>query len=377
MKKKLHKWHSVSALIAMIPLFLICITGSILVFKVELDNFLMPEKMLVKESSPVERLSLDRLMAKVKAEHTNYEIGSWELFDNGIRTDTVYLIKHHTTQWKKLYINQYTGEILSKPVGLSDNLTDWMLDLHYKLLLDTNGIFLGAIVSLLLLFLGISGIVLYRKFWLYFFTLRFKQARRIFFSDLHKLIGISSAPVLLILAFTGAYWNIAEVVHEVSEHIVEEPYFITKPLHNAEISVQSLLEDNQKTIHDFKANYLVMPYEPSVNFTFYGKVNSNNPLNSDYANSITYDKDSGEVIHSQDIRSANGLVVAIDSFRKLHFGHFAGLPSKILWCVLGLSPVILSITGLYLYWFRQRRRKPFTREVIESTTTSNTAEVLW
>jgi len=39
------------------------------------------------------------------------------------------------------------------------------------------------------------------------------------------------------------------------------------------------------------------------------------------------------MIHSEDVRSANALLVAIDSFRKLHFGHFGGLTSKIIWRV--------------------------------------------
>lgn len=162
--------------------------------------------------------------------------------------------------------------------------------------------------------------------------------------------------MLLILAFTGAYWNISLVVHEVSEHIIEEPYLISKPLHNPSISVQALYDCNKQTINDFQANYFVMPYEASMNITFYGKINSNNPLNSDYASSIAYDKNSGKVIHHQDIRTASALNVTIDSFRKLHFGHFGGLASKIIWCVLGLSPLILSFTGLYLYWFKRRNK---------------------
>lgn len=54
MKKKLHQWHSYCALIAMLPLFLISITGSILVFKVELDTLLMPDKMTIKNTSPLQ-----------------------------------------------------------------------------------------------------------------------------------------------------------------------------------------------------------------------------------------------------------------------------------------------------------------------------------
>ncbi|MCJ8294480.1 MAG: PepSY domain-containing protein [Colwellia sp.] len=356
MKKKLHQWHSYGALIAMFPLLLISITGSILVFKVELDTLLMPEKMAVAEASPTTRLSLDTLMSKVKAYYPNHEIGSWEIFTDNHRTDTAYIIAHHTNEWSKLYLNQYTGELLSTPVGLSDNLTDWLLDLHFKLLLDANGIFLGAIVSILLLFLGISGMVLYRRFWRYFFTLRVKAASRIFFSDIHKMIGIASSPVIIILAFTGAYWNITEVIHEVEEHVIKTPHILTKALHNKDISLQALYESNAKTIADFEATYLLMPYDPEMNITFYGKINTSNPLNSNYASSIHYDKNSAEVVSSQDVRNASVVHVTVDSFRKLHFGHFAGLASKLVWCLLGLSPVILALTGLYLFWHRRRKR---------------------
>jgi uncharacterized iron-regulated membrane protein len=295
-------------------------------------------------------------MGTVKNAYPNHEIGSWEIFTDNHRTDTVYLIAHQTNEWSKLYLNQYTGELLSTPVGLSDNLTDWLLDLHFKLLLDANGIFLGALVSLLLLFLGISGIILYRKFWLYFFTLRVKAASRIFFSDIHKMIGIASSPVIIILAFTGAYWNIAEVIHEVEEHVIKTPHILTQPLHNKDISLQALYEKTTSTINDFEATYLLMPYEPDMHITFYGKINTSNPLNSNYASSINYDKITGELVIFEDVRQANALHVTIDSFRKLHFGHFAGLISKVVWCILGLSPVILALTGLYLFWYRRRKR---------------------
>jgi uncharacterized iron-regulated membrane protein len=328
------------------------------VFKVELDTLLMPNKMLVSHDSPSTRVSLDTLLAKVKANYPDHEIGNWEIFTYHQRTETAYLIITQTNECSKLYLNQYTGELLSQPVGLSDNLTDWLLDLHFKLLLDANGIFLGALVSILLLFLGISGIILYRKFWLYFFTLRVKAATRIFFSDIHKMIGIASSPVIIILAFTGAYWNIAEVIHEVEEHVIKTPHIVTKQLYNKNISLQTLYEKTRDTINDFEATYLLLPYDPEMHITFYGKINTSNPLNSNYASSISYDKSSAEIVSSQDVRNASAVHVTVDSFRKLHFGHFAGLTSKVLWCILGLSPVILALTGLYLFWYRRRKRVP-------------------
>lgn len=360
MRKKLFKWHSYLALIAMLPLIIICITGSILVFKVEIDTLLMPKKMQVNVLPTSPRLPLDDLIRNIKSQFPNYEVGTWEIFDdirnNRARTDTAYIIRHQDNIWKKVYINQYTGNILSEPVDLDHDLTDWLLDLHYQLLLATKGAFVGFVIALIFLFLAISGIILYRQFWLKFFTLRLGKAKQIFFSDLHKMIGIASSPVLLILAFTGAYWNASVVIHEVSEHIIEEPVIMNAPFHDQNLSIEKLKNNTSQLIHSFKPTYLVLPFEPNLDITFYGVVESANPLHSEYGSLVTFDKKSGVLRMSQDIRKTDSLTVTLDSFRKLHFGYFAGLTSKIIWCVLGLSPVFLSITGFYLYWQRNRRR---------------------
>ena len=47
MRKTLFKIHSWIALIAIIPLIVISITGSVLVFKSEIDGLLMPESHFV------------------------------------------------------------------------------------------------------------------------------------------------------------------------------------------------------------------------------------------------------------------------------------------------------------------------------------------
>ncbi|MDB2374413.1 PepSY domain-containing protein [Psychrosphaera haliotis] len=355
MRKTLFKWHSWFALVAMVPLFVISITGSLLVFKVEIDHLLMPEKSTVQVEPSAQRLPIDELIQSAQNAHPDFAIGSWELFDNQHRADAIYVIKHGTDQWHKMYINQYTGEVLAAPVDVSHYFTDWLLDLHYRFLLGTTGTIVGAVISILFLFLGISGIVLYRNFWKNFFTLRWGKAKRILYSDIHKFTGIISSPIILILAFTGGYWNIAESIHEVTEHAFEEHYLIEAPLHNTDLSLQGMLDDQTQHLSDFKATYMVLPYEPGLNITFYGQVDSANPLHSEYASTLTYDPQNGKLLHVGDVRSNPTLHVIVDSFRKLHFGYFGGLTSKIIWCVIGLSPLILGFTGLYLYLIRSRR----------------------
>ena len=355
MRKQLFKWHSVSALFALLPLMLISITGSILVFKVEIDSWLMPEQTLVTQQQAVERVNFDQLIGKVEEQHPGFILGSWELFDNNQRADAAYILSKTDGEWFKLYVNQYTGELLSSPVPLTHDITDWLVSLHYTFLLGFTGTTLGFIFALILLFLGISGLILYRQFWRKLFTLRFGAARRIFFSDVHKFIGVTSSPVILVLAITGGYWNASEMLHEAEHHIEQEPVLKAK-IYGQNIEFQDLLTKSQTLIPDFQATYMTFPYEVDLPIVFYGDVPNKNILSSEYSSTVTFDKQTGKFVATYDIRQASGFWYFVDMFRKLHFGYFAGLPSKIIWCVLGLSPVWLALTGLYFYLFRNKKK---------------------
>ena len=190
MKKTLHLWHRYLGLLVAIPLIIISLTGSILVFKEELDHWLMPELAVVAGEQD-QRLSYDELRAKLNNQLEGYEIGSWEVFDDGKTADRIYVLKHGTNEWFKVYLDQYQGVVRSEPVAVNHYLTDWLLDLHYKFLIGDTGLWVTGLASLILLFMGISGLVIYRQFWKKFFTLRLKVKRVALFSDIHKLVGLT------------------------------------------------------------------------------------------------------------------------------------------------------------------------------------------
>ena len=361
MRKTLFKIHSWVALIALIPLLVISITGSVLVFKSEIDGLLMPDSHFVVQQQ-ANRLPIDTLITKTQKTYPEYVVGSWEIF-NDDTADRVYLIKRGTEDWYKFHLDQYTGNILSEPVGTSHYFTDWFLDLHYTFLLNDlkslpgqTGTVLGFFFAVFFLVLGITGLIIYRKFWQRLFSVRWRATLQIVLSDIHKMTGVIGSPIIIILAITGGYFNGAVWYHEVIEHAEEEHFVLTKNLYNEEISFQHVLDDSQKQIPTFNGTFLVMPLEPNENITLFGEVDTSNPLASEYANTVTYNKLTGEHMANWDIREVGVVWQVIDSFRKLHFGYFAGLISKIIWCVIGLSPVWLGGTGFYL-WFTRRKRK--------------------
>lgn len=138
-KKRLFELHGWAGIICFIPFILICLTGSLLVFKAEIDSVLLPNKSVVVPSSA--RLSEDQLIHLVNEQLPGYALGSWELLGENAEADRVYLVKKETNIWFKSYLNPYTGDVLSEPELLHHYFTDWLVQLHYTLLLnDIKGI---------------------------------------------------------------------------------------------------------------------------------------------------------------------------------------------------------------------------------------------
>ena len=365
MKKTLFKVHSYLALIAVIPLMLILLTGALLVFKQEIDSLLMPNAAVVDHPGE-SRQNLNQLIGLVNQTFPDYELGSWEIFDDGHEADRVYLIRKGEGHWYKVYLDPYAGEVLSQPVSLNHLLTDWLLELHYTLLLngllseDSHlGLVVGLIMALFLCVIGITGLILYRNFWRYFFTFQWDARPIILTRRLHRFVGIWCSPVLLVVGLTGLYFNLVEYLEEEQEH-AGEVYVLEERLYNDQLDFQSLLNASRGHIEGFEPTYLLMPYEPDLNLVFFGSVPSLNPFASQYSSTVSYSPSSGEHLANYDIREAGVGWAIIDSFRALHFGNFAGLTSKIIWLVCGIGMCFMPISGVIMWWKRtsaKRRRK--------------------
>ena len=353
--KLLFKIHSWAALAVCIPLLVICVTGSILVFKHELDSVLMHDKVRVEPAAS--RRTLDRLLSETNRLYPQHEVVGWTLFDDPGRADLIYLMAHGSSDWSYILMDPYRAELLAPVVPTSHYLTDWLLELHYTLLLHDAGLLISGLIAVVLCLLGITGVWMHRHFWKNLFTLRRKARLVLYFSDLHKLVGVYASPVLLVLGFTGAYWNISHYIHELEEHADgQEHYKMQERLYNDSLSLQAMRNQSERALDGFTATYISLPWEPGKPIQFFGDVGSANPLLSQYASSVAFDAQTGERVSEYDIRTAGLGAKTLDSFRRLHFGDFAGLASRIVWCVLGLSPLLLAVTGITL-WIKRRPQR--------------------
>lgn len=359
MRKHIWQLHSWLGLVAGLGLIVIGLTGSLLVFRDDIEALLNPEIVRV-EPTPAGRLSASALLVAAQSRLPGHEVAGWLYpFDDPGQADLLYVRKHGAPAWLVATIDPYTGELLASPRLGTETFTGWILELHYTFLADHAGAFVAGLLGLLLLFLGVSGVYLYREFWKNLFTLRVGRSARILFSDIHKFVGISSVAFNLILGFTGAYWNLTHIIgHWIQGHDDEKPAAATR-FYAEPLDLDALLADAAQRIPGYRAGFVSLPTEDGWPITFYGQA-AGHFLTGPYGSTVSYDAKTHAFKEAHDIRQAGLWARVADTFTPLHYGTFGGLPVKILWTLGGLTPGALAITGFVLWRLRTRRKTPQT-----------------
>lgn len=358
MRKRIWQIHSWLGLICGLGLLIIGLTGSVLVFHQEITETLHPEEVLNQGPTlQSERLAISELTATVEDKFPDFWIRGWLFNTVSERRDRAYVMDRGGDEWHILYIDPYSGETSERPLGYNETLYGWFINLHYTFFADHWGIGIAGIFALGFVVLGVSGIYIHRPFFKSLFRLRWKASARIFLSDLHKAIGITTIPMNLVLGLTGAYWNISHLVHELVEHAHEEEEPIAVAYEDYGSRIDSLADIADESIPGYSLNYVYFPTEEDPTFYLYGQHPGAGAFRSLYGSRVWVSADSGAVTHSSDLRQAGLWAQTADAFEPLHFGSFGGMATQILWCFAGLSPSILSLSGT-LILIKRKRRKP-------------------
>lgn len=185
--------HRYSGLLLGLPLFLLAVTGCVLVFEAAVDRRLNPHLLEVVPQS--QRLPLQELVDRVRAaypEETPLEI---RLPRDSDRSGTVFLRSRHV-----VFFDPFTGEIKGDRL----NLTAPMLPisrLHTGRVAGAAGQKAVGLLTAFAMFGVVSGLYLWwpRKI----FTLKRAANWRRFNFDLHNVLGIWSAGVLFFTLVSG------------------------------------------------------------------------------------------------------------------------------------------------------------------------------
>ena len=354
MNKILFKVHRLLAFLLCVPLLLISLSGSVLVFKHEVDALLMPELVRLAPGNEVRR-SFDELLSSFYQAYPDYEVTGWQMYADPGRADLVYVMARGGSEWSSLFFNQYSGRALSPPTSPKYYVTDLVREFHYTFLAGDLGLLLGAVVAVLLCLQSLVGLILHRKFWKVLFTIRYRARPIIYLGDIHKLLGAISAPVLLVLGFTGAFWNINQLRHSVQKP-PSTAYVVGERLYNPALSIDALVQESQLRVVGLTPSFISLPSKPGYSIGILGGSTEQHPLYSNFANSVRYNAQTGGYVSMRDIRDSDSVDQVKNSFRRLHFGDFAGNWSRVVWAILGFSPVVLIVSGLAMWRLRRPQR---------------------
>jgi uncharacterized iron-regulated membrane protein len=361
-KQTIWRTHSVLGLIAGLGLLVIGLTGSLLIFSKEIDGLLRPEVVHVEVPAGAKRLPMDDLVGKMAASFPGHQLMGWVPAGEPGESDRVWMkLPGEDEHWLSAHLDPYSGKVLSRPAESTGTFTGWILELHYTLLADHVGLAIAGVFALFLFLLGITGLWLYRDFFRHFFRLRWKSSTRILFSDLHKFVGIGSVVFNLILGFTGAWWNLSHVIgHLFEEHPEENAVEVASPSPAQWASIDGMLAEAPHRIEGFQANYLGFPQSPENAFHLYGEHGDAGLLRSPHGSMVSYAVD-GTFREASDIREGSLRAQIYDSFVPLHYGTFGGWPVRVLWCLGGMAPGILAVSGFLIWRARHRSARSHPR----------------
>lgn len=352
----IHKWTS---LVCTLFLLMLCITGLPLIFHDEIDAALGAtiEPDQAPDNAPL--LSFDRIIEIARAAQPSQvvtivgaddENPIWHVY----MASTVSAPKTEVI----VSVDSRTGRVLHVGAAARGAVTKFLLDLHTDLFLEQPGmLFLGA-MGLCFLVAIVSGVVVYGPFMrrLDFGTIR--PRRRLYWLDLHNLLGIVVLAWTVVVGVTG-------VINTLSTQIAQhwqrtELVAMLGPWRNAPVppklaSAQGAIDTALAHAPGMKVQSVAMPGSGFAGGHHYGVyLRGNQPLTSRLLKPVLINADDGTFGETRDMPL---YVQALFVSRPLHFGDYGGMPLKIIWALLDLATIIVLGSGLYL-WAAKLRKAP-------------------
>jgi uncharacterized iron-regulated membrane protein len=348
---QIHLW--VGVILALYAV-LIGITGSALVFYPQMRNWQDQDVLTVPETGA--RLNPDQILASVRAFQPGVHIMSMRM---PVEPQSTYRISTgQMGRGKEIYVHPFTAQVLAVRVPRNDFLA-WLQRLHFDLLSGKTGRLVNAVGGLLMVVLAITGIVIWwpgKALWVRAASINWRAKWKRLNYDLHSAIGFFSMIFAVLISLTGAYYGwpkeTQELLSRFSPVVQKAPApKLPKTEHPHELPLNSLLAiANQQVPHAWVSTIgFAHQHGQPLRFTLLEA----GPRQYQWSNAVFIDPATGKVLRVDTVagRSLGDAIIAW--IPPLHFGSFAGGNYvATLWLLLGLTPAILGMSGLLMWWNR-------------------------
>lgn len=346
--------HTVVGLAASVLLYVLCLSGTVMVFHEEFARWEQPGVPEFLQVSPqsVENMAQETLAGLDEPPHHFYiMLPVQDMPRMSITADE--------TSW---YANA-AGERIAR---VDTPWTTFLTQLHYYLTLPgVLGLTLVGILGVLMTALVFSGVLAHPKLFRDAFKLRFKGNARLRETDTHNRLGVWAMPFHLVVAFTGAALGLASLVAvtlapRYSEGDFEAFFAPVFGEEGAEDERPAPLADISTALANFKAQHpdLVPWYVSFHDPATVGQgaeILAQHPRRLVYGDNYHFDQE-GNITGSTGLADgALGQQVAA-SLYTLHFGSFGGLLVKLAYGVFGILSTVVVASGINIWLLKRRQR---------------------
>lgn len=363
--------HKTIGLFAGAIVVLIGLSGSILAFRDNIDEWLNASIMRVEiPKQPFYRPLDEILAAAVAAMPADGRLeritlprhaGSAAAITYMVETDDLDTFSY------ELFVDPYSAKVKGRRLYLhgddvfSQPLIPIVMTFHWTLLLGVNNAYIIGSVGILIFVSVLVGLYLWwprNGDWRLGLKVKWGASAERIVYDLHKSIGVYFAALLLVMLFTGVamiFKPATRSIASVFSPVRADPDFgKSKPIPGrSPIGVGEAVAIADKVFPEGRLHWVLLPSAPDGVYVV-GKQSSDEPNRTKTYRNVGVDQYSGEILQVQDRSSFTAGEKFLEWLYPLHTGEALGDFGRSLVLLIGLIPAMLYVTG-FLRW-RQKRR---------------------
>lgn len=342
MRKLLLALHLWTTLVAGVFIVILGVTGGVMAFERDLDR-LFNASLFDVAPQPAASLSVATLQDIVQRRFAGSRVRAFSLPQRG---DDAYVA--HLDSGEEVFLNGYTGAILGSRSG--PTLLDRIHQLHIRLLAGKTGGTIMTIAGIVMLFLVLSGVILWWKYKR--FTIKWNGSLFRMMFDLHNAGGISTLLFLLLLSATGvliAFENpIVPWMYKVTGTTRIPRTLPSAPGHgSAPIGPDEAVRIARAAQPGAAPLTIELAMAPDESYNVRMHVpEDRTPGGRSW---VCVDQYSGKVLVTQDSRTAPLPMRAYLMTRQIHTGDVFGVPSRIVMSACSLFVTLQAFSGVVMW----------------------------
>ena len=345
--------HSAMGLVIAAMMYMICLSGSLLVLAEYLERWEQPT---VAETTIVSTEAAARAIAEGMSRATPETHSVWAVYPNE------FLPRPHLSLGEAEWFFDANGTLGEEP---AEGATVLLRDLHYYLLLpQTWGMIVVSAMGAMLLTLIMTGLFAHPKILRDAFHLRWGKGRRLEQVDMHNRLSVWGLPFHIMIAVTGAFFGLvgplvfvaAAAFYDGHTEAVFAEVYGGDPAVDAEPGdpgIENALDWIATERADEPIVYAVV-HHPGERDQFI-EVATAVPGRLVYSEIYQFDGE-GAYLGDQGLASGPAGRQVLYSVYRLHFGHFGGLPVRIAYLLMGLAITVVSVSGVNIWLARRGGR---------------------